>query len=342
MKSTILASAIGLLILSGTAGFALGVEKAEQNNAKAANLALAQKKQQEQAAIAAMPKSGRILSDGNDHPRATPKLDILYLNATTSPEDGTYGVAATLKVTFNNEIPEGMRGPIQKGFVVKSTKKLSPGAWVWLTGDSMTYRTKDFLPAHSVITLKGPGTNKFLMRYNNIVYKMENNPITKLDIARNMTTTVDDASHSATVAIDGTPVRTMGVSMGQPGYETRSGIKATGEKYDLIRMTSQSVNISDPYDLEVPYAVRLTDSGEFIHAAPWAEDRIGVYDGSHGCTNLTLDDGQWFYNESLQYDPVITQGTGRTMETDNGNGGIWNYTWAQWKAMSIPTTPKIK
>ena len=50
MKSTILASAIGLLILSGTAGFALGVEKAEQNNAKAANLALAQKKQQEQAA----------------------------------------------------------------------------------------------------------------------------------------------------------------------------------------------------------------------------------------------------------------------------------------------------
>ena len=139
------------------------------------------------------------------------------------------------------------------------------------------------------------------------------------------------------VRIDGKLARVVPVSLGKAGFTTRSGIKVVAEKYLTRRMTSQGIGVTNPndqFDVVAPFAVRITTSGEFIHGAPWAMYRIGKWNGSHGCTNLTLWDAHWFYNTSMPGDVVLTVGTGRPMEYWNGEGGPWNIPWSQWLAMS--------
>jgi len=121
--------------------------------------------------------------------------------------------------------------------------------------------------------------------------------------------------------------------MGKPGFTTRSGTKVIMTREVSRRMDSATVNIGgdEAYDLDVPYAMRLTSTGEFIHGAPWSEDAQGIENVSHGCTNVSLEDAIWLYDNTLIGDPVVTNGTGRDMEEWNGLGGLWNYTWDEWQ-----------
>jgi lipoprotein-anchoring transpeptidase ErfK/SrfK len=96
-----------------------------------------------------------------------------------------------------------------------------------------------------------------------------------------------------------------------------------------MRSTTVGITGSEAYDLDVPYAMRMTASGEFLHGAPW-NDYIGVANRSHGCTNLTLSSARWVYSQVLEGDPVITRGTGRSTEPYNGLGGVWNVPWSTW------------
>ena len=95
-----------------------------------------------------------------------------------------------------------------------------------------------------------------------------------------------------------------------------------------------SIGGSEAYDLDVPYAMRLTATGEFVHGAPWSEWAQGSQNVSHGCTNVSLDNAIWLFENTLIGDPVITVGTGRPTEEWNGLGGIWNFDWSEWQARS--------
>ena len=96
----------------------------------------------------------------------------------------------------------------------------------------------------------------------------------------------------------------------------------TGEKCRWTRMTSDQLGLTDEfYDLQVPYAVRITPTGEFIHGAPWAASRIGAWNGSHGCTNLNVGPAKWFLQPCETGDVTVTTSTGRRMETWNGTPG---------------------
>ena len=57
-------------------------------------------------------------------------------------------------------------------------------------------------------------------------------------------------------------------------------------------MNSETVGIDrdDPedYDIDdVEYAMRVTYSGEFLHAAPWSVGSQGSANVSHGCTGMS-------------------------------------------------------
>ena len=120
-----------------------------------------------------------------------------------------------------------------------------------------------------------------------------------------MISTVDIARHVMTVTRGGQVIKTVPISAGRPGpeTETRSGTKVIIEKFDSKRMNSETVGIANDsaegYDIDdVQWAMRVTYSGEFIHAAPWSVGSQGRENVSHGCTGMSTADAAWLYATS--------------------------------------------
>jgi lipoprotein-anchoring transpeptidase ErfK/SrfK len=85
------------------------------------------------------------------------------------------------------------------------------------------------------------------------------------------------------------------------------------------------------HDWPVQWSVRVTQSGEYVHAAPW-NPNIGDRSTSDGCTNLHTADGEWFYTFSRVGDVVTyANAPGPEMRPDDGLGD-WNIPWTTWAA----------
>lgn len=137
---------------------------------------------------------------------------------------------------------------------------------------------------------------------------------------------------------NGDLLRTIPITTGKAGFTTRSGTKVIMEKFESRRMNSETVGIasSDPeaYDIDdVQFAMRLTDTGEFIHAAPWSVGSQGYANVSHGCTGMSTANAGWLYNITKRGDVVEYTGTDRPMTLDNGYGD-WNTDFATYKSAS--------
>jgi len=138
------------------------------------------------------------------------------------------------------------------------------------------------------------------------------------------------ASDVAKVYRNGKVVRTIYVSAGKPGWQTRSGVKLImGKEYNK-KMTNEMIGAKEDYTLVSQYAMRITNSGEFIHSAPWNAGYFGRSNASHGCTGMSNADAGWLYTHTLVGDPVITTGTSRQMELGNGYGD-WNLSYGKYK-----------
>jgi hypothetical protein len=96
-------------------------------------------------------------------------------------------------------------------------------------------------------------------------------------------------------------------------------------------MTSPGLKKGDPgyYEEMVNYAVRISNSGEYVHSAPWSVGSQGSSNVSHGCINASPSFAQWFYGLAQWGDVVDITGTDRELEWDNGYG-FWQKPWKQW------------
>src|SRR5690606_41863477 len=93
-------------------------------------------------------------------------------------------------------------------------------------------------------------------------------------------------------------------------YLTAGGVHLTMGKENPAIMTSEWMGV-DPDDKEnggykevIPWAVRISASGEYVHemaSTVWARGRQNV---SHGWINLPPEDDRWFYNWSYRCEPV--------------------------------------
>ncbi|HYS34629.1 MAG TPA: L,D-transpeptidase, partial [Pseudonocardiaceae bacterium] len=81
-------------------------------------------------------------------------------------------------------------------------------------------------------------------------------------------------------------------------------------------------------------AVRISNNGEFIHAAPWSVAQQGRVNVSHGCVNLSNANAIAYYNNVLVGDPVEITGSAIQLGAADGDYYDWTLTWAQWQAKS--------
>lgn len=107
-------------------------------------------------------------------------------------------------------------------------------------------------------------------------------------------TTVDGATEQLRLTTDGNTKFSFPVSLGKAATATFRGIKVVMERDKVERMIGTTPG--DLYDLQVPWSVRLTNSGEFIYAASWNGGNIGQLSTSNGCTNLNVNAARQYFN----------------------------------------------
>ncbi|MGV1006024.1 MAG: L,D-transpeptidase [Candidatus Nanopelagicales bacterium] len=266
------------------------------------------------------------------HATVGPTITIVSI----SPQSATYGVGIVVTARFSHPVPWADRQAVIKQLKVKSSRKLGAAGWAWVDAQTAKFRPKEFWPADAKVTVTARASYVPVGLVTDEAGEQQalrwaGEAKRSFRVGRSQIIRVNGVTDQASVVRSGAVIRYMGVSLGQPGWETRSGTKVLQERYYVKRMTNTSIGAAEPYQLDVPYAIRITDSGEFVHAAPWATGRIGRYNGSHGCTNLLTADARWLYSNYLYGDPIITTGTNRWMTWNNGMGGVWNVPWSVWK-----------
>ena len=231
-------------------------------------------------------------------------------------------------VKLNNPIPETLHHALTDRLVVTSTPAVT-GSWRWFSDTEVHYRPSEYWPAHTKVSLKvdfagfdaGAGTWGVDGRTVNFA------------IGDSHISNVDAAAHRMVVRANGAVVRDMPVSTGNDKYPTKSGTHVVNEKSKSVVMDSATVGIPrnspDGYYETVLWDVRISNSGEFVHAAPWSTGAQGNSNVSHGCVNASVTDAEWFYNFTQTGDVVTVMNTPVQLEPWNGYGD-WQVPYAQW------------
>ncbi|PHX60444.1 MAG: hypothetical protein CK552_05920, partial [Actinobacteria bacterium] len=213
-----------------------------------------------------------------------------------------------------------------------------PGAWGWLDNRSVVFRPRTWWPGNSTINITSKLDNAVLGKSGS-TYVVGSTALARTYsflTGNSVVIEVDGKTYQMIVFIDGVKRKIFPVSLGAADWETSNGVKViSADKEPLHTYTSAALGITDPDDQyvmkDVPWNTRLTPTGEFIHAAPWAYSRIGSWNGSHGCTNMFEADAKWIYDNTVPGDVVVySNAKGQTVEPWNGPGGLWNIPWARW------------
>jgi len=273
---------------------------------------------------------------------ASPSVTPIPVHVQLLTGDGvTIGVGLPIVAYFSQKITDSSE--FIKATTVKVNGQPAGGAWFFEASPrdgyplEAHYRQQAYWPGHSTIQMNMPVQGKS----GGGAFVFDDSLTLSVAVGAAHTATVDANTLRMTVLSDGVQVKEMPVSLGAAKTPTYNGIKVVEQKGEDLPGTNTlrpqgAVNMkgdaSDPYNLIVPFSVRMTNSGEYIHAASWNGGNIGSRSTSNGCTNLNTADAEWYFNFALVGDPVNYVNTnGGAMPSWDGFGD-WNVAWSTWQA----------
>lgn len=239
----------------------------------------------------------------------------------------TVGVGMPVIVTF--DLPVRNRALYEKNMTVTADKDVT-GSWTWFTDREAHFRPKTFWPAHTAVNVH---LDLNSLPAGNGIYGQQDQDI-DFRIGKKVVSVVNVARHRLRYTVDGKVQKTIPVTTGDAGHRTREGTKVVMEKFSSIDMDAATTGVDseDPgyYNIsDVRWAMRLTNSGEFLHAAPWSAAAQGNANVSHGCTGMSTADAKWLYDRSRRGDVVRYVNSPRELEDRNG-WTDWNVPWRTW------------
>jgi lipoprotein-anchoring transpeptidase ErfK/SrfK len=253
------------------------------------------------------------------------------LRAAIMPLDGeTVGVGLPIGVWFNQPVAD--RAAVERRLQVSSSKQVT-GAWHWFNDREVHYRPRSYWPAGAKVTLAArlAGTDA-----GGGLWGVADRTVS-FRIGERRVSVVDVRTHRMKVTSGGRTLRVLPVSTGREKYPTTNGVHFVIEKNAVKLMDSSTVGIprNSPagYYQKVAWSVRISNSGEFVHAAPWSTGSQGRANVSHGCVNLSTANAQWYFGLTRRGDVVEVRGSPKRPGASFGVAD-WNMSWSRWLAGS--------
>jgi len=242
------------------------------------------------------------------------------------------GVGMPVVVQFDGLVDQSRRAAIERRMSVTTSPKVK-GAWGWLDARQLVWRPASYWKPGTSVKVKadigGLQTRKGAWT--------SRDASTSFRVGSAMVSTVDIRKHTLTVRRNGKVLRVVPVTTGKDGFATRNGVKVIISRESSRQMDAETTGLkkSDPeyYNVKVKYAMRVTWSGEFLHAAPWSVGSQGRANVSHGCTGMSTANAKWLFERSKMGDVVKFVGSKRPLESYNGYT-MWNMSLASWAKQS--------
>lgn len=266
-------------------------------------------------------------------------FDVQTLTPNKDDTGLTVGIGMPVMIAFDKPVSD--RVAIERNLIIRSSKPVE-GAWHWFDNSHVDFRPLEYWPAYTKVRVEANlagvrgGEGLYGKRDVKLNFKIGRSQITK--------GSTDD--HVLTVRRDGKRIRRMPMSAGQGGqwkFYTTSGVHLAMSREPVTVMTSPGIGPgqSGYYQLTVYNTVRISNSGEYVHSAPWSVGSQGNSNVSHGCVNVSPENAAWFIKNTLIGDPIIITGSPRVLEPTNG-WGHWQEKWKEWlKWSALKAGPTI-
>ena len=221
-----------------------------------------------------------------------------------------YGVGMPIVLTFSRAITN--RAAVERALSITSSQPIV-GAWYWDGNKSVSFRPKDYWASGTQV--------QFTAALNGVegakgVYGTSDLHVA-FSIGPSLIAKLSTSTHYMKVYYQGRLFGNWPISTGAPGDDTANGHYLTIEKGNPVLMSGPGYT-----DFPVPWSVRFTWSGNYIHDAYWSVGQQGYVNVSHGCVNISPENAQTYYNLELPGDPVIVTGS--------PVAGTWDDGWTQW------------
>jgi lipoprotein-anchoring transpeptidase ErfK/SrfK len=221
----------------------------------------------------------------------------------------TYGVGMPIMLKFSEPITN--KAAVEQSLQLTTSQPVV-GSWYWDGDQELNFRPRQYWPTHTTVSFTGH------------LDGVEGGPGLYGDHTLTQTFTIGDslivvastASHHMDLYRNGTLFHSWPISTGKPGDNTPNGTYVTIEKGNPVLMTGPG------YKLEVPWSVRFTFSGDYLHDAFWSVGEQGFTNVSHGCINMAPANAEEYYKLAVPGDPVTVTGSPRA--------GVWGNGWTDW------------
>jgi lipoprotein-anchoring transpeptidase ErfK/SrfK len=238
----------------------------------------------------------------------------------------TVGVGQPISVYFDEPISD--RQAAEKMITVTTSPHVE-GALYWFSAKEVHWRPQQFWEPGTHVTVD---IHDYGKDFGSGVYGQEDRT-SHFTIGDAFIARADGATHQMTIEVNGRVVRTMPISMGKPNTPSAKGVHVVTERNATKVMDSTTFGLAldaGGYLTKVQWATRISNSGEFVHAAPWSVAQQGNSNVSHGCINLSPDNAKWFFDNVKKGDLVININTGGPDLKPWDGFGDWQVPWGQW------------
>jgi lipoprotein-anchoring transpeptidase ErfK/SrfK len=224
--------------------------------------------------------------------------------------------------------PIGNRKAVERALRIRTSRRVV-GSWYWdgrcrLAPECLYFRPRRYWRPHTRVSftahLNGVEAARGVYGTHTLTQKFT--------IGSPLTVVVNTARHYMNVYRDHKRFAHWPISSGRPGDDTPNGTYLTIEKANPVDM------VGPDYNIEVPWSVRITWSGDYLHDAYWSVGEQGFANVSHGCVNMPPADAETYYKMVVPGDPVKITGSPRAGTWDNG-WTMWFLPWHRWVRGSV-------